>query len=382
MAETGRRVTPHGPVLAGTRILVTAQRRATDLASALVRRGAQVHIAATLGVEAHIDEDTLVRRTQELIADPPDVVVVTTGIGFRSWLETAESVDLLEPLLEVLAAARIVARGPKARGAIQASGLVADWVAESETSREMAEYLVAEGVDGMRIAVQHHGAGDDGLESAVTAAGASTVPLVVYRWGPPPDPEAVERSVRDAACGGFDAIVFTSAPGASAWLSVVRDLGERAALLELAREGRLVLAAVGPVTAEPLVVAGFEPLVPDRGRLGALVRSVVLHFGGDDLGVDVATGRLRLHATAATLDHAVLPLPPAGLAVLRLLASDPGAVFTRDQVLSVLPRATDDHHAADVAVGRLREALGDRSLVKTVVKRGYRLEPLHREDIA
>lgn len=368
-------MTPHGPVLAGTRILVTAQRRATDLASALVRRGAQVHTAATLGVEAHIDEATLVARTQELIDDRPDIVVVTTAIGFRSWLETAESVDLLEPLHEVLAGARIVARGPKARGAIQAAGLVADWVAESETSREMAEYLVAEGVDGLRIAVQHHGAGDDGLESAVTAAGASTVPLVVYRWGPPPDPEAVERSVRDAACGGFDAIVFTSAPGASAWLRVVRKLGVLSELLELAEEGRLVLAAVGPVTAEPLVVAGFEPLVPDRGRLGALVRSVVVHFGRDDLGIDVATGRLRVHATAATLDHEVLPLPPAGLAVLRLLASEPGAVFTREQVLSVLPRATADPHAADVAVGRLREALGDRRLVGTVVKRGYRLEP-------
>jgi len=375
-------VTPSGPVLTGTRVLVTAQRRATDLASALVRRGAQVHTAATLGVEAHIDEATLVRRTQQLIDAPPDIVVVTTGIGFRSWLETAESVGLLEPLHDVLARARIVARGPKARGAIQAAGLVADWSAESETSREMAEYLVAEGVEGQRIAVQHHGAGDDGLESAVTAAGASTVTLVVYRWGPPPDPEAVEKSVRDAAAGGFDAIVFTSAPGASAWLGVVRDLGELPALLELARTGQLVLAAVGPVTAEPLVVAGFDPLVPERGRLGALVRSVVVHFGRDDLGIDVAGGRLRVHASAATLDHDVLPLSPAGLAVLRLLATDPGAVFTRDQVLAVLPRATADPHAADVAVARLREAIGDRELVKTVVKRGFRLAPLEREEIA
>uniref|UniRef100_UPI0028A6CA1E uroporphyrinogen-III synthase n=1 Tax=Aeromicrobium sp. TaxID=1871063 RepID=UPI0028A6CA1E len=230
-------MTPQGPVLAGTRILVTAQRRATDLASALVRRGAQVHIAATLGVEAHIDEETLVRRTQELIADRPDVLVVTTAIGFRSWLETAESVDLLDGLHDVLAQARIVARGPKARGAIQAAGLVADWVAESETSREMAEYLVAEGVDGLRIAVQHHGAGDDGLETALTAAGATTVPLVVYRWGPPPDPEAVEQSVQDVASGGFDCVLFTSAPAAGAWLRVVREQRQLPVVLELAREG-------------------------------------------------------------------------------------------------------------------------------------------------
>lgn len=375
-------MTPQGPVLAGTRILVTAQRRATDLASALVRRGAQVHIAATLGVEAHIDEETLVRRTQELIADRPDVLVVTTAIGFRSWLETAESVDLLDGLHDVLAQARIVARGPKARGAIQAAGLVADWVAESETSREMAEYLVAEGVDGLRVAVQHHGAGDDGLETALTAAGATTVPLVVYRWGPPPDPEIVEQSVQDVALGGFDCVLFTSAPAAGSWLRVVREQRHLPAVLELAREGRLVLGAVGPVTAEPLVYAGFDPLVPDRGRLGALVRSVVLHFGREDLGTEVRGGRLRVHSSAATLDHEVLPLPPSSLAVLRLLASEPGAVFSRDQVLAVLPRASADPHAADVAVGRLRDAFGDRSLIKTVVKRGYRLEPVLQEESA
>lgn len=375
-------MTPHGPVLAGTRVLITAQRRATDLASALVRRGAQVHVAATLGVEAHIDEETLVRRTQGLIDDRPEVVVVTTAIGFRSWLETAESVGLLDELHDVLADARIVARGPKARGAIQAAGLVADWVAESETSRELADYLVAEGVDGLRIAVQHHGAGDDGLETTLTAAGATTVPLVVYRWGPPPDPEAVEQSVRDVAGGGFDCVLFTSAPGAAAWLGVVRAQGELASILQLAREGRLVVAAVGPVTADPLVNAGFTPLVPDRGRLGALVRAVVMHFGRDDLGVDTRGGRLRVHASAATLDHEVLPLPPSSLAVLRLLASEPGAVFSREEVLAVLPRASSDPHAADVAVARLRDAFGDRSLVRTVVKRGYRLEPVPQEETA
>ncbi|MFS0886305.1 uroporphyrinogen-III synthase [Aeromicrobium sp. 179-A 4D2 NHS] len=375
-------MTPHGPVLAGTRVLITAQRRATDLASALVRRGAQVHVAATLGVEAHIDEETLVRRTQGLIDDRPEVVVVTTAIGFRSWLETAESVGLLDELHDVLADARIVARGPKARGAIQAAGLVADWVAESETSRELADYLVAEGVDGLRIAVQHHGAGDDGLETTLTTAGATTVPLVVYRWGPPPDPEAVEQSVRDVAGGGFDCVLFTSAPGAAAWLGVVRAQGELASILQLAREGRLVVAAVGPVTADPLVNAGFTPLVPDRGRLGALVRAVVMHFGRDDLGVDTRGGRLRVHASAATLDHEVLPLPPSSLAVLRLLASEPGAVFSREEVLAVLPRASSDPHAADVAVARLRDAFGDRSLVRTVVKRGYRLEPVPQEETA
>ncbi len=58
------------PVLAGTRILVTAQRRSDELAAALTagRRG---DVAPALGVVPSIDEDELLRRTREILADRP-----------------------------------------------------------------------------------------------------------------------------------------------------------------------------------------------------------------------------------------------------------------------------------------------------------------------
>lgn len=366
-------MTSLGMVLTGTRILVTAQRRASDLALALARRGAEVDVAATLGVQAHIDEDTLLTHTRELIARPADVVVITTGIGFRGWLETAEAAGMGDELLESLSTSRLVARGPKARGALQAAGLRPDWVAESETSSEIGEFLVAEGVAGERVAVQHHGAGDDGLESTLTAAGADVRALVIYRWGPPPDPDAVARAVADAAAGAYDAVLFTSAPGAAAWLDAVHAADAWKAVSALADSGRLLIAAVGPVTAEPLRIAGLDPLIPDRGRLGALVRSVVLHLGDDDLGIATTAGALRVHATSATLDHERIALSPTALSVLRLLASEPGVVFSREAVLTALPGDSTDTHAAEVAVARLREAMGPRCPIRTVVKRGYQL---------
>lgn len=59
--------------------------------------------------------------------------------------------------------------------------------------------------------------------------------------------------------------------------------------------------------------------------------------------------------------------------MLRLLAGNPGGVVSREQMLARLPGNPTTNHAADVAVARLREAFGDRALVQTVVKRGYRL---------
>ena len=363
-----------GQVLTGCTILVTADRRAHELATALARRGAVVKHAPSLSIRGHVDDAELLQQTRGIIERPPDVVVVTTGIGFRAWVEAADAHGLADELHAVLAQARIIARGPKARGAIQAAGLTADWVAESETSAEVADVLLSEGVAGLRIAVQHHGAGADGLDELFEAAGADVVGLVVYRWGPPPDPVVLRQSVLDAADGQFDAVVFTSAPGAEAWLADAERAGVALPLADRFRSGATVAAAVGPVTAKPLERRGIDPLQPARGRLGALVRTLVEHFSSaQHLERDTVRGRLCVRSKVALLEGEVLPLSPSGLEVLRLLAAADGDVVTRAAVLDVLPGDSQDPHAAEVAVGRLREAVA-RDLVRTVVKRGYRLE--------
>lgn len=359
--------------MAGCVVLVTADRRSGELASALARRGATVRHAPALTIVPHEHDEELLVATKELIALPPDVVVVTTGIGLRGWIEAADAAGLADELLVVLGGARIIARGPKARGAIQAAGLTADWVAESETSAEILELLLDEGVTGLRIAVQHHGAGADGLDTELAAAGADVASLVVYRWGPTPDPAALAASVRDAAAGEIDAVVFTSAPGAHAWLAAADADGVTEGIVARCASGCLVAAAVGPITALPLQDKGIEPIVPDRGRLGALVRRLVHHYEvAQSSAVLTTAGHLQVRRTVALLDGHVLPLSPSGLEVLRLLVDSKGDVVSRSDVLAVLPGDSTDPHAAEVAIGRLRDA-GGRTLVQTVVKRGYRL---------
>lgn len=362
-------------VMAGCVVLVTADRRSGELGSALVRRGATVRHAPSLSIVPHEHDDQLLLDTKALLVDHPDTVVVTTGIGFRGWVEAADAAGVADELTAVLEGARIIARGPKARGAIQAAGLQADWVAESETSAEILDLLLAEGVAGHRIAVQHHGAGADGLDTELAAAGADVQSLVVYRWGPPPDPEALAASVQAAAAGEIDAAVFTSAPGAAAWLAAVDSAGLGDQIVARLRSGSMVAAAVGPVTARPLQERGIEPIVPDRGRLGALVRSLVSHYEqAQTSAVTTGAGRLQVRRTVALLDDHVLPVSPSGLEVLRLLADAGGEVVTRLQVLDVLPGDSNDPHTAEVAIARLREACGAKGLIQTVVKRGYRLD--------
>ncbi|WP_426319788.1 uroporphyrinogen-III synthase [Microbacterium sp. E-13] len=360
--------------LDGCTIVIAVDRRSSELAAALERHGAHVRHAPALTIVPHIDDDALIAATRDLIAQPPDVVVATTGVGFRGWMEAADEAGLLDELHAALDSAQIVARGPKARGAIQQAGLTADWVAESETSAELGEFLLAEGVDGRRVAVQHHGSGADGLDDLFERAGAEVVSLTVYRWGPPPDPAAVSRSVIAAAQGEVDAVLFTSAPGAAEWLAAARQEDVLPAIVDREREGRLLMASVGPITAGPLFDAGLKPLVAERGRLGSLVRAVVTHFGGGGApSLPTAAGRLELRSSGVLLDGRHIPLSRSATDIVAALFDARGGVISRQRLQAALPRSGENTHAVEMAVARLRESLGVPELVKTVVKRGYRL---------
>jgi uroporphyrinogen-III synthase len=362
-----------GEPLAGCVMVVTADRRKTELATALARRGAIVKHAPALSTIPQLDDPELIAQTRKLIAAPPDVVVATTGIGFRGWVEAADTAGLADDLIAALSGARLVARGPKARGAIQAAGLETDWVAESETAAEVRDYLIAEGIKGLSIAIQHHGNGSDGLDEAFTAAGASVRALRVYGYGGPPEPELHREWVMQAAWGGADAVLFTSAPGAQSWIETAFAEGVQAAIAQRSASQELVVAAVGPVTAAPLIEAGFTVKYPDRSRMGALVRMLVQDFTDSAGGIPTPHGRLVMRAGAAVLDGRVLPLTPTGLELLRALARACGNVLSREELALILPGPDATPHAVEAAINRLRETSGAPGIVRTVVKRGYAL---------
>ena len=358
--------------LIGFSIALTSDRRSQELVSAFTRRGATVLQAPALRIVPLAEDAELVRATEQVIAQPPDDVIVTTAIGFRGWMEGADAAGLAPQLTATLGAARLLARGPKARGAIQAAGLVEAWAATSETTAEVVDRLLTEGVAGRRIAVQLHGTTDAELLGRLVDAGARVQQVPVYRWGPSPDPAAVLRAVEAICQRTIDAVLFTSAPGSQAFLDAARSAGRLDDLVDALRDD-VVAAAVGSITAGPLLALGLEPLIPDRSRLGALVRSVADHLSSSRVLVrQTAGGRLELRGQAATLDGRPLTLSPAPLAMLRSLARQPGQVVDRTKLLTALPGASD-LHAVEVAIARLRAGLGCTGVVETVVKRGYRL---------
>ena len=358
--------------LAGYTVAVTAARRKEELGALLDRRGARVVYAPAIRIVPLADDAELVAATREVLARPIDLVVATTGVGFRGWLEAADAWDL--PLVEHLLSARVLARGPKARGAIRGGGLVDAWSPESESSAEVLSHLLsgAEGpLEGRRIAVQLHGDPLPDLVAGLRDAGADVLTVPVYRWVLPEDVAPVRRLVATIAAGGVDAVTFTSAPAAASLLTVADELGARESLVG-AFNDRVLAVAVGPVTAGPLDAAGIPSWQPERARLGALAREVVARLPERDPVLQIGPHTLQVRGYAAVLDGRVVELAPGPMAVLRELARQPGHVVPRPDLTAALPGGGDGH-AVEMAVTRLRAALG-APVVETVVKRGYRLK--------
>jgi uroporphyrinogen-III synthase len=363
--------------LAGYTIAITAARRREEFAAALERRGARVVSAPAIKIVPLADDSELREATARCLAAPLDIVIATTGIGFRGWVEAADAWGSGEELIRAVGKATVLARGPKARGAIRAAGLHETWSPESESSSEVLGYLMAMDLEGKRIAVQLHGEPLPDVAETLRLAGAEVIEVPVYRWVLPEDSVPLDRLIQAVSCApssgaGVDAIAFTSAPAAASFLRAAREQG-RGASVHAALSATVVTACVGPVTAGPFQREGIPVIQPGRARLGALVREIVeqvpLRRG---LTLPAGGHLLDVRGHAVVVDDRFVALTGASMALLRELTTRPGHVVSRGDLLKITP-GEGGEHAVEVAIGRLRTALGDPRIIQTVMKRGYRL---------
>ena len=204
----------------GSRSAVTADRRRDELAALLERRGARVVLAPALRIVP--------------LADDADLRAATAALprhaARRSWSPTPASACAAgwrRPRAGASpsrcgrrsARAYLIARGPKARGAMRAAGLVDQWSPDSESCEEVLTHLLrarrrrrADRGAAARRAISRSSA----PRCRPPAPRSSRCP--VYRWAPPTDPAPLHRLVDLIAGRQVDAVTFTSAPAVDALL--------------------------------------------------------------------------------------------------------------------------------------------------------------------
>lgn len=352
--------------LTGHTIGITGHRRWEEQAEMLTRRGAQVVHGPVMHTTLLHDSDATLRATEQALVAQPHVVILTTGIGTRSWFAAAESAGLDGALRTAGATATVLARGPKARSAAIGAGLEVDWQASGETSAEVLHHVAGLDVAGRRVVVQRDG-GDPLLADGIRALGAEVVDVPVYRWHQPESATPAVRLIEAACAGRLDAVTFTCAYAVGNTFALAPDPDA----LRAALAGPGVAVAVGPVCAAALRRHGVDRVVePVRARLGAMVKALVAALEARHrlLHHDGATVRWQGSALIDEASGEVTALTPSEARVLDVLV---------DRSPAVVPKATlvedgADTHAAEAAVARLRAKLGALGgAIGTVPRRGY-----------
>ena len=283
----------------------------------------------------------------------------------RRWCEAADAFGIGEQLLETLAACRMFVRGPKARGAVRAAGLADVGISSDETTATLVDMLLAEGVRGKTVAVQLHGYTDVRQLERLRMSGATVLTVTPYRWVKPDGADRLPRLIEAACSGNLDVLTFTSAPAVDAMWSTAHEMGVYKQLVESLKT-TVATAVVGPVTAQPLLDAGLHPLVPERFRMGALIRLVCEHLALNHVRrLDTASGSVELRGRSLRIDgEAVEHGPGAAAAAARAAGRRRGGAVPRGPLrpagtarLGARP-GHDRQPAAVLAAGR--PAGGDR----------------------
>lgn len=281
--------TSDGPVevvtgpLAGRRIGITADRRWSEQAELFRRRGAEVLHGPTMATVDLSGDEALRQATRAVIEHAPDYTVVTTGMGFRLWRESATAWGLADDLDRALGAGAVIARGAKAASAVRHAGLEVAWRAPRETMADVVAYLEeVAGKQHPRIAVQLFDPGEGASTQALRGLAGALVEVPVYRWRLPEDVDPARRLVAEVVARRLDAVTFTSQPAVRQMVRIADRDGAGSALVD-ALNGGVVASCVGPVCAEAAREVGIvDPLWPDPPRLPAMVRQLTEHFDREE----------------------------------------------------------------------------------------------------
>ncbi|MEW2444463.1 uroporphyrinogen-III synthase [Micromonospora marina] len=363
--------------LSGFTVAVASSRRRHPLASLLAASDAR-----TTSVHA-VRDDVGPGATEAFLAAARGVadarvhdVVVCSASGLRAWLSSAAEAGNLDTLVAHLATARILVREPAAVAVLRDHGLPCHVRAAARSDDDLFRHLLTQPMTGRRVVAQVESDSQGEYAHLLARAGAQVVEIPLHRRLPPPDDAGLERLVALVVRRHLDAVAFTG-PGAAD--NLLRRAAARSTLdaLRDALTGPVTPVCVGDRTAEPLRDHGITPAVAATPEPTALVTLLAAELPRRAGTLTLAGRRVGLRSQAVVVDGRVVPVQPMSMAVLRVLAREPGRVFTPDEIRHAGPAAPEDH-AVEVAVSRLRRALAGTALsgaglVQTVMRRGYRI---------
>ncbi|HUY09869.1 MAG TPA: uroporphyrinogen-III synthase [Candidatus Dormibacteraeota bacterium] len=247
--------------LLGRRILVTrASHQAEELMVILRGRGADPVSVPVMVLEP-------------LLSDG-EYRVLGEGISSGRWddvvFTSANAVRLALPERSVRRQqVQIFAIGPGTAGAARKLGWRIEPLPASFIAESLAEQLITKGIAGRRVLLPRAVGAREVLPEALGQAGAEVEAVDLYRMRP--DEAARPLLEKALAEPGLDCIVFASGSSVECF---------RALRGESEVSGRVLVACIGPITAQAAETVGLRPgLVTQEHSLAGLVTALELRLG-------------------------------------------------------------------------------------------------------
>lgn len=208
-----------------------------------------------------------------------DVVIFLTGVGCQALLSTAERAGLLNPVLAGLAAARVVARGPKPVRVLRSYDVRIDFVPpEPNTSDELLAELSGWQLTGKTLGLQLYGGTTPflgRLRAGFADLGALVRDVSPYRWEGPADDRTVRDLIEACLAGGIDALAIMSSSQIQNLFAIAEAYGQIDSLRQALNQPTVLVAAVGPVAADAIESCGVRVnLQPEHPKMGYLIKAL------------------------------------------------------------------------------------------------------------
>jgi uroporphyrinogen III methyltransferase/synthase len=257
--------------LFGRRIVVTRPRpQGALLADLLEERGADVVPFPTIEIAPPLDAPALERA---VAASPGyDWIVFTSANGVEAFFArfAAQGRDVRE-----LARVQLAAIGPETAAQLARRLLRAAVVPDDYRAEGLLAALAGEDLHGRRVLLPRAAGARAILPEELARRGARVDEVIAYRAVPPATVDVAGLAAAlDAR--SIDAITFTS----SSTVRHFADLVGGPTLDRLIRDGRPVIACIGPVTAGTARELGLAvDVIPAAYTAAALADALAAHFG-------------------------------------------------------------------------------------------------------
>ena len=255
-------------------VAILESRLGSQLAELISKRGGQPLLAPALAEVPDADRDYIAGFVAGLGLAPAKVAIFQTGVGTQALFSTTDALGLSETLLGLLAAAVVVARGPKPTSALRSRGVRIDVSAkEPFTTAELIAALQQVPIDGERVIVQRYGETNTKLQQALHARGAEAIEIPTYRWALPEDTKPLVRLMDALDRREIDAAVFTSAAQVRNLFALAVNLGRKDSLAAALNATPVV--SIGPVCTAALTTLGIRvTLEASPPKLGPLLSAL------------------------------------------------------------------------------------------------------------